>query len=91
MESESALTVRFATDVNSEWCVRTATLDSPGFVRRTPGGNEMVVAQLSGSLVCMLQLNCVWPGHVGFVECDFFAGAPFEARIGEVFFAKALT
>ena len=145
---EAALTVRFAIEADAEWCVRVATLDSPDFVRRTPGVNEMVVAVLGGSLVGLLQLNFLWRGHeggtpyvssiqvlwehrrkgigkamllfvekylrdaghkllmssstgnepepqawhrrVGFVECGFFAGAPFEDGIGEVFFAKAL-
>ena len=51
---EAALTVRFAIEADAEWCVRVATLDSPDFVRRTPGVNEVVVAVLGGSLVGLL-------------------------------------
>ena len=148
MTSVSGIHVRFATPDDVDWCVHTATLDSPGFVQQLPGINEVLVAEINGRLVGMLHLNYLGPGHeggvpyisllnvlrehqrkgvgkamlgsledylrqrghrvlmsscvinehepqewhrhVGFTECGYLSGIPFDDGLGEIFLYKRL-
>ena len=57
------ITVRFAQGDDAEWCLLTLSVESKGFMKSKITLNEIIVAEIKGELVGILELEYLWPGH----------------------------
>lgn len=57
------INVRFARAEDVDWCMQTLAVGSKALMAQKAEDNEMIVAELDGVLVGVLELQYLWEGH----------------------------